>query len=292
MGWFSRFFLQAQRFLVTGWDVRGISVAGARAVVTGAGSGIGRATALRFARQGAADVICVDIDQDAAENTAAACREQGCDAAAFRCDVADAAAQQALADQVEVERGAVDILVNNAGVGAGGPFLEQSVEDWNWLIGINLNGVSYGCRAFGSAMVKRGRGHVVNVASGAAYMMSRSAAAYCTSKAGVVAFSRCLRSDWAEHGVGVSVICPGVINTPLYKTNTRMYGRTEAQLQKTARIFEKFGHSPDLVAKAIVTAIRRNQEQVPVGIESAVLYRVLPFLPRPVEGLVTRHMEL
>ncbi len=275
-----------------GCAVNRISVTGARAVVTGAGSGIGRATALRFAREGAADVVCVDIDQAAAEQTVQACREHGADARAFACDVADAAAQQALAASVEGDRGPVDILVNNAGVGIGGPFLEQSVEDWDWLIGINLNGVSYGCRAFGPAMVKRGRGHVVNVASGAAYMMSRSAAAYCTSKAGVVAFSRCLRSDWADQGVGVSVICPGVIKTPLYTTNTRMFGRTQAQLDKTARIFEKFGHSPDLVARAIVTAIRRNQEQVPVGIESAVLYRVLPFLPRPVEGLVTRHMEL
>lgn len=267
-------------------------IKGGRAVITGAGSGIGEATALRFAGMGAADIVCVDIELDAAENTAAQCRKLGAKAQAYKCDVADAKAQLALAEIVETERGAVDILVNNAGVGSGGPFLDLSIEDWDWLMGINLNGVSYGCYAFGPAMVKRGRGHVVNVASGAAYMMSRSAAAYCASKAAVVAMSRCLRSDWADQGVGVSVICPGVINTPLYKTNTRMVGRTEEQLKRTAGIFEKLGHSPDLVAKAIVKSIQKNQEQVPVGIEASVLYRAIPLLPRPIEGLITRHMTL
>lgn len=265
---------------------------GARVVITGAGSGIGRATALRFAKLGASDVLCLDIHQDTADSTAQACRDLGASALGLACDVSDAQSLQELADMIEAERGAVDVLVNNAGVGSGGPFLEQSVEDWDWLMGINLHGVSYGCRAFGAAMVQRGHGHVVNVASGAAYMMSRSAAAYCSSKAAVVAFSRCLRADWLDAKVGVSVVCPGVINTPLYTTNTRMYGRTQAQLDKTANIFTQFGRSPDTVAKAIELAIKKNIELVPVGIESSVLYRTLPFLPKPLENLITRHAQL
>jgi NAD(P)-dependent dehydrogenase (short-subunit alcohol dehydrogenase family) len=160
------------------------------------------------------------------------------------------------------------------------------VKDWDWLIGINLNGVAYGCRAFGRAMVERRRGQVVNVASGAAYVMSRDMALYCAAKAGVFALSRCLRADWASHGVGVSVICPGVINTPIAR-HTRMVGRLADRQEEIVRSF-RVGHSPDLVAKAIVRAVERNQEVVPVGFESELAYRVLPFVPGPLQGLASR----
>lgn len=264
---------------------------GCRVVITGAGSGIGEATALRCANEGATDIICADINADSASEIAAACRARGANALGYRCDVADAAAVQTLADMVESERGPVDVLINNAGIGMGGRFLEQSVGDWDWLMGVNLNGVAYGCHAFAGPMAERGRGHIVNIASGAAYLMSRSAAAYCSSKAAVVALSRCLRADLADHGVGVSVLCPGVINTPIF-SRSKVYGRTEEELARTQSVFERLGHSPDLVAKAIVKAIRRNQEVVPVGIESRLLYRALPFLPAPVEGALTRKIVL
>lgn len=260
-------------------------------VITGAGSGIGEATALRCANEGAADVICVDVDADSAAEIAAACRARGAEALDYRCDVADASAVRALAKTIEAERGPVDVLVNNAGVGLGGDFLEQSVEEWDWLMGVNLNGVAYGCHAFAGAMAARGRGHIVNVASGAAYLMSRSAAAYCSSKAAVVALSRCLRAELADNGVGVSVMCPGVINTPIVD-RTKVYGRTEQELARTKAIFARFGHSPDLVAKAIVKAIRANQEVVPVGIESRLMYRALPLLPDAVAGVLTRNIVL
>jgi NAD(P)-dependent dehydrogenase (short-subunit alcohol dehydrogenase family) len=260
--------------------------AAARFVITGAGSGIGRATALRCARAGAS-VVAVDIDPSAAEETAARCRAAGAGAADARvCDVADAPAVQALADAVEAGLGPVDVLVNNAGVGLGGPFLDASIADWDWLRSINLDGVAYGCRAFGAAMVERRRGHVVNLASGAAYIHTRHMAAYCATKSAVLALSRCLRADWADSGVGVSAICPGVINTGIH-TRARMYGPLSGQSERIARAF-RFGHSPDLVAKAIVRAVERNQAVVPVGFESEVLYRLLPFVPAPIEGLLAR----
>jgi short-subunit dehydrogenase len=187
---------------------------------------------------------------------------------------------------VEGEQGPVDVLVNNAGVGIGGPFLQASVEDWDWLRGINLDGVAYGCHAFGAAMVRRRRGHVVNVASGAAYIHNGQMAAYCATKAAVLALSRCLRADWAGHGVGVSAICPGVINTPIH-SHARVYGKLPGQKQRIAKAFS-LGHSPDLVAKAIVRAVERNHAVVPVGLESELAYRLLPFVPGPVQGLLTR----
>jgi 2-hydroxycyclohexanecarboxyl-CoA dehydrogenase len=263
-----------------------VKITGARVVITGAGSGIGRATALRCARAGAAEVACVDIDCDSAKVVAGECEAAGARASAWTCDVSDRAAVLELAGEIESRCGAVDVLVNNAGVGTAGPFLEHSLDDWDWLIGINLDGVAYGCHAFGRAMVHRGRGHVVNVASGSAYVMSRDMPLYCAAKAAVLALSRCLRADWARHGIGVSAICPGVINTPI-AARTRMVGELAARQQRVARAF-RFGHSPDLVARAIVRAVQRNQEVVPVGLESALAYRLLPFVPAPLQGLVTR----
>ncbi len=253
-----------------------MKVAGARVVVTGAGSGIGRATALRCSR-GGGEVVCVDIDGDAAQRVAAECGGE-----AHACDVSDASAVHALADAL----GPVDVLVNNAGVGVGGPFLDASVDDWDWLMGVNLDGVAYGCRAFGAKMVARRHGHIVNVASGAAFAMSRDLAAYCASKAAVVALSRCLRADWAGSGVGVSVICPGLINTAIH-SNSRMVGPMRGSEQRIARVFGR-GRSPDVVAKAIVGAVERNREIVPVGLEAEVAFRVLPLVPGRLQSLAAR----
>jgi NAD(P)-dependent dehydrogenase (short-subunit alcohol dehydrogenase family) len=247
-----------------------LKVKGSRVVITGAGSGIGQATAARCARLGA-EVVAVDIDGETAERTARACRQLGADAHAYRCDVADAAAVAELAAAIEQDRGPVDVLVNNAGVGIGGPFLESTIADWDWLRGVNIDGVAYGCHAFGAAMVARRRGHVVNVASGAAYMRHRHMAAYCASKAAVLALSECLRADWAGAGVGVSVICPGVIDTPI-ASHSRMVGAVARRQDAIVRSM-RFGHSPDLVAKAIVRAVERNSAVVPVGVESEIAYR-------------------
>jgi NAD(P)-dependent dehydrogenase (short-subunit alcohol dehydrogenase family) len=262
-----------------------VKIAGSRVVITGAGSGIGEATALRCAKQGA-KVVAVDIDPTSAERTAAACDELTPGASAYECDVADAAAVQALAARVETDDGPVDVLVNNAGVGVAGPFLESSIEDWDWLRGINIDGVAYGCYAFGPAMVARGHGHVVNIASGAGYIPNKSMAAYCASKAAVISLSQCLRADWRSHGVGVSVVCPGVIATPIV-SNTRMVGEMEGRRERAARGLS-MGHSPDLVAKEIIRAVERNRELVPAGLESSVAYHLLRITPSPIRGLVAR----
>jgi short-subunit dehydrogenase len=124
------------------------------------------------------------------------------------------------------------------------------------------------------------------VASRAAYIHTRHMAAYCASKSAVFAMSRCLRADWAGSGVGVSVICPGVINTGIH-TRARIYGKVADRSGAIDRAFN-LGHSPELVAKAIVRAVERNQAIVPVGLESEVLYRVLPFVPGPIQGLMSR----
>lgn len=259
-----------------------MKVSGARVVITGAGSGIGRATALRCARQGA-EVVAVDIDGEAAAATAQQC---GPAAAPYATDVADAAAVADLAERVESERGPVDVLVNNAGVGLVGPFLDASPEDWDWIRGVNLDGVAYGCHVFGARMVARRRGHVVNVASGSGYVAHRTLSAYCATKAGVIMLSQCLRADWRSSGVGVSVVCPGVIATPIAR-HSRMVGEMTGRRENAVKLIGR-GRSPDAVAKAIVGAVERNQALVPVGIESALAFRLLRVAPESLQSLLAR----
>ena len=191
------------------------NLTGKTVLVTGAGSGIGRETALAFARRGADLVVC-DVNDAASARTAEDIRALGRKAASHVADVADAARMRALADAVHAEVEAVDVLVNNAGVGLGAAFLDTTLEDWDWIIGVNLRGVVHGCHFFVPKMVARGRGgHVVNVASAAGYLASEVLSAYSTTKFAVVGLSEALRDELAPRGIGVTAICPGIINTPI-----------------------------------------------------------------------------
>lgn len=264
-----------------------IELRGATALVTGAGSGIGRATALALARRGA-QVLCVDLDEATAKTTAESCRDRGVEAVAYRCDVADRDAVQALADQVGREHGPLGVLVNNAGVGMSGGFADMTLEDWDWIRSINLDGVVNGCHAFGPAMLAEGRGQIVNMSSGLGYVMHASEVAYCTTKAAVLAFSRCLRADWRRNGVGVSAVCPGVINTPILD-GTRFLGEmgtTEAQ-ELATRAFSR-GHSPDVVADAVLRAIDKDRAVVPAGWEAQLGWFASKLLPLRVSDVMAR----
>lgn len=255
-----------------------VAVRGGVALVTGAGGGIGHATSLALAKRGAT-VLCLDINAAAAAATADACSASGTPARSFDVDVADREAVRNLADQITADHGPLDILVNNAGVGLTGPFLDTRLDDWDWILGVNLVGVVNCAHLFGAPMVARGRGQVVNIASGLAYTHRATETAYITTKAGVLALSRALRADWRPHGVGVSAICPGVINTPIIY-NTRFRGRQDdpKRVAKAQRLFSH-GHPPERVADAILSAVARNRAVVPVGFEAWaawLMHRLLP----------------
>jgi NAD(P)-dependent dehydrogenase (short-subunit alcohol dehydrogenase family) len=258
-----------------------VTLPGSLAVVTGAGSGIGRATAQALAAEGVR-ILVVDINEAAAKETV---DELGAGHHAYAVDVSDAAAMTELAATIEREHGVPDIVVNNAGIGMSGRFLDTTPEDWDAIVGVNLRGVVNGCAAFGPAMVARGRGQVVNVSSGLGYIPTAETPAYCATKAAALHLSRCLRADWAKEGVGVSVICPGFINTPI-ATNTRYLGPNG---EKTAALAQKGfsrAHPPKTVAKAIVSAVRRNRSIVPVGAEAWVGWWLVRLVPTPVMDLV------
>ncbi|MFI8188411.1 SDR family oxidoreductase [Streptomyces sp. NPDC085946] len=252
-------------------------------LVTGAGSGIGRATALAFAGAGAR-VVAVDRDAAAAARTAELSRRTGAPAAwAETADVSDERAMEKLADRVTAAYGVVDVLVNNAGIGLAGSFFDTTPEDWREVLDVNLWGVIHGCRLFGRRMAERGQGgHIVNVASAAAYQPSRALPAYSTSKAAVLMLSECLRAELAERDIGVTAVCPGFVNTGITST-ARFAGADAAEerrrRKRTARLYGLRNYPPEKVADAILRAVVRNEAVVPVTPEARsahVLSRLLP----------------
>ncbi|MCM1970942.1 SDR family oxidoreductase [Streptomyces sp. G1] len=257
--------------------------AGQLVLVTGAGSGIGRATAYAFAEAGAR-VIAVDRDGEAAARTAELSRLVGAtDAWAEVVDVSDEQAMEKLAARVATEHGVVDVLVNNAGIGLAGTFLDTTSEDWRKVLDVNLWGVIHGCRLFGRQMANRGQGgHIVNIASAAAFQPSRVLPAYSTSKAAVLMLSECLRAELADQGIGVSAICPGLVNTNITSTArfTGVDAEEEARRQKkSARLYGMRNYPPEKVAEAILRAIVNNDAVVPVTPEARGAHVLSRFAP-------------
>ncbi|MFJ6528376.1 SDR family oxidoreductase [Streptomyces longwoodensis] len=256
-------------------------------LVTGAGSGIGQATAYAFAEAGAR-VIAVDRDGESAARTAEMSRRIGApEAWAETVDVSDAEAMEKLAEKVHSELGVLDVLVNNAGIGLSGSFFATTPEDWRRVLDVNLWGVIHGCRLFGARMAERGQGgHIVNTASAAAYLPSRTLPAYSTSKAAVLMLSECLRSELTERGVGVTAICPGIVSTGITSTASFVGVAPEEQdrLRKSStRAYARRNYPARKVADAVLRAVVRNEAVVPVTPEAKgarALSRLAPGLLR------------
>ncbi|RVU27222.1 SDR family oxidoreductase [Streptomyces antnestii] len=258
-------------------------------LVTGAGSGIGRATAFAFAEAGAR-VVAVDRDAESAARTAEMAQLIGAPQAwAETVDVSDEQAMEKLAEKVAAEYGVVDVLVNNAGIGLSGSFFDTSAEDWKKVLDVNLWGVIHGCRLFGKQMAERGQGgHIVNTASAAAFQPSKALPAYSTSKAAVLMLSECLRAELAGQGIGVSAICPGLVNTNI--TATARFAGVDAEEEKrrqkkSTRLYGLRNYPPEKVADAILTAVVRNQAVVPVTPEARGAHLMSRFTPRALRAI-------
>jgi len=190
-------------------------LAGRVAVVTGAGSGIGRGIAHALADAGM-HVVVADVEADTA-STVAGELDGGTAAStlAVEVDVTERGAMQSLAERIEGEVGPAAVLCNNAGVAVFGPLIDMDGADWDWLLAVNVGGVVNGLLAFLPGMRDRGEGHVVNTASMGGLLAGPDLGVYSTTKFAVVAISEALRQEAAGFGVGVSVLCPGLVRTRL-----------------------------------------------------------------------------
>ena len=253
-------------------------------VVTGAAGGIGRATALRFAKGGAKVAVC-DVDQAGLDSLAAELGDR-C-ALARKVDVSDRAQMKAFADAVHAIAPAADVVVNNAGVGLSGGILDTSLDDWDWVLRINLGGVVHGCHLFAPPMAAARRGHLINVSSCLGYYPAPGVVGYVTSKFAVLGMSLSMRAELAPHGVCVTAICPGLIATGIVEKG-RFAGDTGAQKESAVKIFRERGRSPDQVAAAIVRAARRGPAVRPVAPEAWALWALSRLAPSAAGGLGRR----
>jgi NAD(P)-dependent dehydrogenase (short-subunit alcohol dehydrogenase family) len=261
----------------------------ALAVVTGAGSGIGAAFATELANRGGR-VVCSDIDETAAAKTVTAITERGGEAVAISCDVSRFDDVCDLAAQSQAWLGAAPTLViNNAGVGSGGaPIGELSLDDWRWVLGINLWGPIHGCHVFApilrSAEPSNRRRGIINVASAAAFGAAPTMAAYNVSKAGALSLSETLAAELSGTAVKVTVLCPTFVKTNIVESG-RMPERTT---QFADRIMRWTGLSATKVARVCLDAHDRGELYCMPQLEAKVGWNAKRFAP----GTFTRGMGL
>lgn len=232
------------------------------AVISGGGSGIGRALVLAFAREGA-HVVVADLDEAAMTETCGAVQALGRGALAVRTDVADLAQVEALADRAYHRFGAVHLLCNNAGVAVSGCLERATRQDWQWLIGVNLWGVIHGLLAFLPRMIAQGPGgHVLNTASMAGLVASQGLGVYNTTKYAVVGLSETLAKDLRPHGIGVSVLCPMGVATRIGEAERSRPGALRNPAgREPAPSVQLIGRTltPEEVAEQALAAIRERQ---------------------------------
>ncbi len=216
------------------------------AVVTGAASGIGKATAEALAEAGAL-VVCGDIDREKGEAAAAAIRNKGQKAEFHAVDLTSEASINAFAETVQAKVGAVDILVNGAGWGQTKPFWETTPELWDKLVALNFVGPMKLVKALLPKMLERGSGKIVNIASDAGRVGSLGETVYSGAKGGLIAFTKSLARETARYNINVNCVCPGPTETPL------LFAVPEKHLElfKKAIPFRRFG-KPSEIADAVV----------------------------------------
>ena len=252
-------------------------------VVTGAGSGIGRATALAFAKRGARIAAC-DVDQARLDTLQKELGDRALVVA--RVDVSDRNQMSGFAGAVHALVPAVDVVVNNAGVAVGGPFLETSLDDWDWVVNINLRGVVHGCHFFAPKMVERAAGgHIVNISSIFGIYPATHTSAYVATKFAVRGFSLSLRDELAPHKIGVTAICPGMIATEIINDGRMSSEYDGNRRTKMAKTFASRGLPPAKVAEAIMHAVDTNPAVRTVGRDARVLAALTRIAPNTVSKL-------
>jgi NAD(P)-dependent dehydrogenase (short-subunit alcohol dehydrogenase family) len=233
---------------------------GATAIVTGGASGIGQALAEELAKRGC-EVFLADLQIDLAEEVASGIQVSGGKAKAVKIDVTDFPAMEQLVQETVKRTGRLDYIFNNAGIVIGGYVSQYSIEDWNQIVDVNLRGVINGIQAAYKTMIAQGFGHIINTASMAGLMPGPGNVAYTATKHAVVGLSKSLRAEAAQMGVRVSVLCPGVVRTPILEGGGK-YGKMLINIppEKVRQLWEKLKPmSPNLFAEKVLKSVAKNK---------------------------------
>ncbi len=246
------------------------------ALVTGAGSGMGRTTSIELAREGA-KLILVDISGEALGKVAREIEAMGSEVQTFCVDLTDREQVQRMADTIHARQGAVDVLINNAGIAYMGHIIDTSIEDWRRLFDINMWSIIYMVNAFAPEMMKRRSGRIVNVSSGQAFFSVPTWGAYAATKFWVDGYTEALRYELYWHGVGVIGVYPGIVRTPFYDEITG------GPLVKAGmKILMATASRPETVSRLTVRGIKRGKRMVIPALMWPV-YILKPVLPHAFE---------
>ena len=240
-------------------------LAGKVAVITGGASGIGLATARRFAQE-KMRLVLADIEQGPLDAAVKEIQGLGVECLGVNTDVGDLKHVQALAEKTWERFGGAHIVFNNAGVAVFGPIQEMTHEDWEWVIRVDLWGVIHGVEAFVPRMIKQNQGgHIVNTASFAGLAPNQGLGAYCVAKYGVVGLTECLVRDLKSHGIGASVLCPMILETNINRSERNRpaeLGGAKSQRQQTQEESQNMRGrvlTPELAAEKVVKAVKNNE---------------------------------
>jgi NAD(P)-dependent dehydrogenase (short-subunit alcohol dehydrogenase family) len=255
--------------------------------ITGAGSGFGAALAKKYANEGW-NVAVTDINEKRAQQTLAEIKTDGCGSFAMLLDTTNPIHWQDFYDTVMTRWGGLQILINNAGVATSGNVEETSMEDWQWVIDIDLMGVVRGCHQFAGMFKKQSAGHIVNIASFAGLAGLPFVSSYGVAKAGVVALSEALRVEMSPYGVGVTVACPAFVKTNLLD-NFR--STDEKARDKVARWMETSGIDADQIAEQIGRAVNNNTFLLLTHKPTRTAWRLKRWLPEVYYRQLEKHSK-
>ena len=245
------------------------------AIITGAAGGIGKALAAQMARRGCF-VALADVDEARLDATAAELGSGGANVIAHAVDVRDAGQVQALVDDVHRKLGRIDYLFNNAGINVCAEIADTSLDDWNHLIDVNLRGVIHGVHAVYPLMRAQGFGHIINTSSAAGLIPAAAEGAYAATKHAVVGLSSTLRVEAEAHGVKVSVVCPGLVDTPILKATK--YVKLDPKAIVAASPQKPI--EPKKAAEMILRGVDRNDFYIILTVTVRALWRVNRIAPR------------
>lgn len=237
------------------------------AVITGAGSGIGRALAHALAKEGC-NLALVDIDEAGLAETSTQLAPYDIRVTVHVGSVADRERMSVLPSEIESLHGAIHILFNNAGITINKSFESSSLSDMERIIGINLWGVLYGCHYFLPYLKRQPEAHIINASSLAGYLGLPNQSGYCLTKSAVKSLSESLRVELAHLNIGVTSIHPGTIKTNILKSAVSTAGENISDTQKMAALMDRFGMQPDQLASKVIAAIKTNRMQIKVGFDA------------------------